>query len=315
MFVVIGTANIDLIVSGFDQMPTVMGDEFTTSSLVFCDEPLRLLLGGNGANCAYVLAGLGAPTGLCSAVGADELGRIVTGWLAQQGVELAGLLHHPTRATAFTTIVSDRALNRLAFHHQGALAAYTLADIPQAWLTGAQVVLATGYSIMPGLRPSGFAQALATAQAHGAITALDIGPAIGRPATLEELIPVLPHVDYLIANRHELSVCSGEETVEAGAQRLLVAGAACVIVKQGADGALICQLEGNQHTLAFPVEVHSTVGAGDAFNAGFLFARQGGAALAEAVRYGNAVAALVISSGRGILGCPTRAQVADLLAR
>jgi len=60
MFVVIGTANIDLIVSGFDQMPVVMGDEFTTSSLVFCDEPLQLVLGGNGANCAYVLAGLGA---------------------------------------------------------------------------------------------------------------------------------------------------------------------------------------------------------------------------------------------------------------
>jgi sugar/nucleoside kinase (ribokinase family) len=168
---------------------------------------------------------------------------------------------------------------------------------------------------MPGLRPAGFAQALAMAQAHGAITALDIGPAIGRPTELDELRPLLPHVDYLIANRHELSVCSGESAVEAGAHRLLAAGAACVIVKQGGGGALLCQSQGSQHIPAFGVEVHSTVGAGDAFNAGFLFARQRGAPLAEAVRYGNAVAALVISSGRGILGCPTGAQVAALMAR
>jgi sugar/nucleoside kinase (ribokinase family) len=296
MFVVIGTANIDLIVSGFAQMPTVMGDEFTTSSLVFCDDPLRLLLGGNGANCAYVLAGLGAAVGLCSAVGVDELGRLVIDWLERQGVALAGLLRHPTQATAFTAIVSDQALNRLAFHHPGALAAYTVADIPHPWLAEAQVLLATGYTIMPGMRPAGFAQALATAHQLGAITALDIGPAIGQPTQLDELAPVLPHVDYLIANRHELAVCSGEAEVETGAARLFLP-----------DGA--------QLVPAFPVLVDSTVGAGDAFNAGLLYACRQRLPLVEAVRFGNAVAALVISSGQGILGCPTPPQVAELLAQ
>jgi sugar/nucleoside kinase (ribokinase family) len=315
MFVVIGTANIDLIVSGFAQMPTVMGDEFTTSSLVFCDDPLRLLLGGNGANCAYVLAGLGAAVGLCSAVGVDELGRLVIDWLERQGVALAGLLRHPTQATAFTAIVSDQALNRLAFHHPGALAAYTVADIPHPWLAEAQVLLATGYTIMPGMRPAGFAQALATAHQLGAITALDIGPAIGQPTQLDELAPVLPHVDYLIANRHELAVCSGEAEVETGAARLLTAGAACVIVKQGADGATIFLPDGAQLVPAFPVLVDSTVGAGDAFNAGLLYACRQRLPLVEAVRFGNAVAALVISSGQGILGCPTPPQVAELLAQ
>ena len=61
MFLIIGTANVDLLVSGFAKMPGDSSDEFTTSNLVFCDEPLKLVLGGNGANCAYVLAGLGAP--------------------------------------------------------------------------------------------------------------------------------------------------------------------------------------------------------------------------------------------------------------
>jgi sugar/nucleoside kinase (ribokinase family) len=315
MFVVIGTANIDLIVSGFDQMPVVMGDEFTTSSLVFCDEPLKLVLGGNGANCAYVLAGLGAPTSLCSAVGLDELGRIVHGWLAQQGVDLTGFVHNRQRATAYTTIVSDRGRNRLAFHHQGALATYTLADLPAALLAQAQVVLVTGYSIMPGLRPTGFAQVLASARQQGAVTALDIGPAIGQPAQLAELEPFLPYVDYVIANRHELAVCTDEEETDRGAQRLLTSGAVCVVVKQGIDGTVVFQPGRRIHVPAFPVAVHSTVGAGDAFNAGLLYARKQGDALEDAVRFGNAVAALVISSSQGILGCPSLARVHEFLRR
>ena len=305
MFVIIGTANIDLVVSGFDKMPVVMGDEFTTSSLVFCDDALQMLLGGNGANCAYVLAGLGAHVSLCSAVGEDQLGRIVRNYLTEQGVDLAGFVQHPAHATAFTTIVSDRALNRLAFHHPGALAAYALSDIPPALLTRATVLLATSFSIMPQLRRDGFAQALRTAHQQGAITALDIGPAIGKPTHIDELIPVLPVVDFLLTNRHELSVCTGETDVGRGAGRLLSAGAACVIVKQGGDGATIYQAGCRAHVPGYAVEVHSTVGAGDAFNAGLLCARRQGASLEDAVRFGNAVAALVISSGRGILGCPS----------
>jgi sugar/nucleoside kinase (ribokinase family) len=315
MFLIIGTANVDLIVSGFDKMPRVMGDEFTTSSLVFCDDALKLILGGNGANCAYVLAGLGAPTALCSAIGQDELGRLVEMWLAEQGVNLAGCVQSTEHATAFTTIVSDRALNRLAFHHPGALAVFGLDDIPTALLQTAEVVLATSYPILPSLRPTGFARLLADAHGRGAITALDIGPAIGRPAQLAELAPLLPDVDYLIANRYELAVCTGVEDEEAGAALLLAAGASCVMVKLGAAGAAVYRAENQVRVPAFPVAVTSTVGAGDAFNAGLLYSLQLGRPLEEAVRYANAVAALVISSRQGILGCPTLDQVDDFLRR
>jgi sugar/nucleoside kinase (ribokinase family) len=315
MFVIIGTSNVDLIVSGFEQMPVVRGDEFTTDSLVFCDNPLQFVLGGNGANCAYTLAGLGAPTTLCSAIGVDELGRLVESWLAEQGVDLAALLRHPTCATAYTTIVSDRSRNRLAFHHPGALAAYEWADIPIELLRSADVLLVSSFTIMPQLRTVGFGRALATARSHGALTALDIGPAIGAPAALAELTTLLASVDFLIANRHELSICTGETTVERGAQRIIAAGARCVIIKQGSSGATFFQPGSQVHVPAFEVEVHSTVGAGDAFNAGLLFARQQGATLEEAVRFGNATAALVISSGRGILGCPSHARVLEFMRR
>jgi sugar/nucleoside kinase (ribokinase family) len=228
-------------------------------------------------------------------------------------VNLAGLVQSAERATAFTTIVSDRGLNRLAFHHQGALAAFCVDDIPAGVLAAADVVLATSYTIMPQLRPAGFAQLLADARRRGAITALDIGPAIGRPAQLEELAPLLPTVDYLIANQHELAVCTGVDDVEQGAKALLAAGARCIIVKLGAAGAAVWQAAGHQHVPAFSVQVFSTVGAGDAFNAGLLYGLRQEWVLEEAIRFGNAVAALVISGQRGILDCPSLEQATSFL--
>lgn len=315
MFVIIGTANVDLFVAGFQQMPRVMGDEFTTSSLVFCDEPLQFRLGGNGANCAYVLAELGAKTTLCSAIGQDQLGQLVDTWLTEQGVDLSGVTRRTDRATAYTAIVADQAQNRLAFHHPGALATYELADLPVDLLAAAEVLLISGYTILPGLRSGGFAKALQVAHEHGAITALDVGPAIGRPASLAELTPLLPHVDLLIANQHELAVCTNEAQPNVGATKLLAAGARCVVLKQGKTGATIFQAEQQQTIAAFPVLAHSTVGAGDAFNAGLLYARHQGVVLEEAVRFGNAVAALTVASPAGILGCPTQDQVLALLAQ
>src|SRR5829696_601156 len=100
MFVVIGTTTVDLYISGIDKMPRFEGDEFTASSLAFCSRPLTMTLGGNGANSAYVLASLGAPTALCSAAGRDLLGDTVAGWLQAKGVDLRGFVRSEQHSTA-----------------------------------------------------------------------------------------------------------------------------------------------------------------------------------------------------------------------
>jgi sugar/nucleoside kinase (ribokinase family) len=240
---------------------------------------------------------------------------MVRNWLAARAITLDGLVHDRGHATAFTTIVADRARNRLAFHHPGALAKFAYADIPQALLAAAEVLLVTSYTILPQLRSGGFAQALRGAQQRGAITAVDIGPAIGEPAQLRELALLLPDVDYLIANQHELAVCAGVDTMDEAASSLIKAGARCVIVKLGRDGAAIFGNGRRERIPAFDVHVHATIGAGDAFNAGFLYGVRAGRSLAEAARIGNAVAALVVSGERGILGSPSLEQVQAFLQK
>lgn len=318
MFLVIGTTTLDLVHSGIAQMPTVRGDEFTTDSLVFCQEPLQMLLGGNGGIAAYALARLGAPVALGSAIGNDPSGDLLQSWLCAAGVDTSGLLRHPTAATSTTTVVSDQSRNRLAFHHAGSSHHYAPTDLPPALLARAEVVLLSAFTLFRQWRPQGFAQTLAQAKAQGAITALDIGPAIGQPVTLAEIAFLLPHVDYFICNEHELAVCCHvDETPTgsaAGMAQVLAAGVGCAVTKRGAEGALV-QRQADATAVPVPifaVDAHITVGAGDSFNAGFLYAVHQGQPPVAAARFANAVAALVVASAQGAIGAPTLRQVEQL---
>jgi ribokinase len=314
MFVIIGTTTADLIVFCPAPFAHLSGDGFRANNLVFTDQPLTMLMGGNGGNSAYVLAGLGLSPVLCSAVGQDPLGDLLVRWLEGRQVNLAGLQRSDTYATSTSTILMPHAAEQAVFHHLGATQAISLAGLPEHFLTQAEVLLATSFSIVPQMRAAGFAQALAVTHQAGGLTALDIGPAIGQPVRLAELLPLLPHLDYLLANVHELAVLIGEADQEAATTRLLEVGVKRVVIKQGLAGAAVRGQGGVRVDVpGFPVVSHISVGAGDSFNVGFLYGVKLGWSLEEAVRFGNAVAALVVSSECGVLGGPSRVEVETFL--
>ena len=66
---------------------------------------------------------------------------------------------------------------------------------------------------------------------------------------------------------------------------------------------------------AFAVKANISIGAGDAFNAGFLYGVRQGWPPEQALRFGNAVAALTVASDRGVLGSPSLADVEAFLER
>lgn len=316
MYAIIGNTTVDLFNSGIDRMPGFGGDEFTTSNLAFCRSPLHLVLGGNSAIACYVLAKLGAHAVNCAAIGQDRLGDLVQEWLTEAGVNTRGLLRMADAATPTTTVMTDDALNRIAFHHPGASAVYAPAHLPENLWPDLEVLLLASFSLLPAWRPAGFAAVAARARQAGIVTALDIGPAIGQPVVFAELRDLLPDIDYFLCNAHELAVCTQEADVARGMRRILDAGATCVVIKRGVEGARVwantddspCDVPG------FGVDARFTVGAGDSFNAGFLYATQGGKTPTQAARFANAVAAFVVSAAQGALGAPNLAQVEAMLA-
>lgn len=324
MFTVIGTCTVDLFVSNLAGMPRSEGDEFTVDSLVFHDEPLRTSLGGNGANSAYVLARLGAEVELVGGLGKDHLGDWMAEQLVEAGVRTGRVRRYARQGTATTLILSDREQSRLAFHHEGANRAVDSGSVDGALIRGSDMLLLTSYSIMPGLRPHGAVELFKEAFQSDTRTAVDIGPAIGEPARLEEMGPLLGYTDYFICNEHELAVCTGGAELAAGMAAVLEGGASCVVIKRGAAGAAVLQKEEREATGAgstggptfvpgFSVDVQTTVGAGDSFNAGFLLAVLEGASAEDAARFGNAVAATVVSTPDRPLDALSREAVSRLI--
>lgn len=321
MFIVIGTATVDLFVANLVEMPRTEGDEFTVDSLVFHSEPLRTSLGGNGANSAYALASLGAEVALVGGLGEDHLGDWMAGQLADTGVEMGGVRRYPGQGTATTLILSDVHQNRLAFHHEGANRCVDDSSIEKSLVRRSDMLLLTSYSIMPGLRPQGAVDLFRGARQSDTSTALDIGPAIGEPARLEELRPLLAHTDYFICNEHELAVCTGGAELAAGMAAILEGGAGCVVIKRGEAGAVVLERNGSSagttgeptFVPGYSVEVQTTVGAGDSFNAGFLLAIHEGTPAAQAARFGNAVAATVVSTPDRPLAALSREAVNRLI--
>lgn len=313
MFIVMGTVTADLFIKSDEPLPSLGDDGFRSSNLLFTRSPLTITMGGNGGNSAYVLAGLGAETALCGAVGRDLLGDRLVGWLEERGVDLSGLLRSESAATSTSTIVMGGVDEQIVFHHLGSTAEADLEMVPDGLLASARALLVSSFPIMPRLRAGGFARALARVHARGGLTALDIGPAIGQPLSLAELAPLLADVDYLIGNQHELSALTGVQDPARICDQLFDLGASSIVIKQGEEGATCWSARDHIHVPAFAVDSQVTVGAGDAFNAGLILALAEGQPEEAALRFACAVAALVVAAEDGILGSPTRQKVEQFL--
>jgi ribokinase len=315
MLTVLGTTTLDIFIRGVDAMPEQGDAEFSNRSLVWLDRPVLPTLGGNGANAAYAAGALGNDVRLWSCIGADPFGDMVLGWLKNRNVDTSDMHMSTSAGTSATVVVTDTLLRRNSFHYPGPVSEFAPTARSAGTGHGGDCLLVTGYPLLQKWRGEATRHLLREAHSHGVRTALDIGPMIGPPVTVEELEPLLPSVDILFCNEFELGEVTGSEPKQ-GARWALSAGAQMVVVKRGEQGAAIFSAEGSTQieVPCFPVRAIGTVGAGDSFDAGFLYAYDRGSSSGESARFASAVAALVVSAPRGILDAPDADAVRAFLA-
>lgn len=101
-------------------------------------------------------------------------------------------------------------------------------------------------------------------------------------------------VDIALPTFPDEQMLFGDETPDGVAYRLKAAGVAEVVVKDGADPALVVDGDGQELVPAVTVTAVDTTGAGDSFNGGYLAARLAGLAPAEAAKRAHSVAAATV---------------------
>jgi sugar/nucleoside kinase (ribokinase family) len=299
IIVVSGAASVDITIRNppLNWYGGAGADSYTPGLIKRIEEPVEMVLGGNGAAAAYVIAKLGVRARLSSSVGNDSGGQLVRRWLEDAGVEL---LTAPTPSTMFAfTAVDDGGRRSGCLQYPGPPIDWqAAAQCDGAWLliaTHAQASLDDYRKIVDSLEH---------ARRDGRRTAFDCGISwLGKmPET--DMQALWQHTDLVIGTNDELGAWAKCTDPERIAERVLDHGPQQVIVKLGADGAAAQ----GQHEPFVRQPAHKlkcadvTIGAGDGFNGGALAALATGQSLSAAVDAGQKVASLIVQSGRGVIG-------------
>lgn len=303
---VVGGSTFDVLAAGLSRFPDIdpAGDEFTDRSLVHLEEPPVVSVGGNGGNLAFTLARLGSVTQLFTAVGDDPLGRWLTDQLEVAGCELSLL---PPSRTSFNFVATNRAGKRRSYFYPVTPDTETgLELLEQTRLRSGDHLALTGYPHPHLVMLNAWAH---RAHSAGATVSLDIGP-VTAGLRLSDLLPLLPDVDLLFCNQAELAALDDREDPARIVERLSRELGMGVAVKKGRSGSEFIGREQHISMPVKPIDARVTVGAGDAFNAGFIHSKfTEGHDIERSLGFATAVVAHILTEGRGIRGAPTASEI------
>jgi sugar/nucleoside kinase (ribokinase family) len=163
----------------------------------------------------------------------------------------------------------------------------------------------SSFYLQPALRP-GCQELFRRAKEAGLTTSLDpdVDPSGKWNGGMREL---LPYVDIFLPNEQEAARISGETDITAALNNLSRLSRT-VVIKRGAKGVLTKCGERTVEAPGFSVRPVDTTGAGDSFNAGFVFQFIQRAPLVNCVAWGNACGALSTRALGGTEGFPTRSE-------
>jgi 2-dehydro-3-deoxygluconokinase len=278
---------------------------------------LQLSIGGAESNLAIGLTRLGIPASWISVLGDDELGELVLHRLRAEGVDTGAVRQISDRPTGL--YLREEVAGRLrVYYYRSGSAAATLA--PDAFdpkiLTGAAFLHLTG--ITGALSPE-CAKFLpwAASAAHdaGVRVSYDVnyrsrlwGPSDARAAT-EALLPL---VDLVFVGHEEATALWGWDD-DAALDQLSMIGPRQIVLKLGAEGCTAL-IDGERlSSPGFPARELDPIGAGDAFDAGYLAASLWGWPPEKRLRTANAMGAFCVQNLGDYEGLPSRRELEGFL--
>jgi len=290
MILVVGDINVDITAPL--AAPPAEGEDCLSPELSF-------QCGGVGLNVAMVLARLGCPTRLLNSVGNDWFADIVLARAAREKIDVSQVQRSPRAMTGLMFITISPNGQRTFFGSRGACGELRVTERLHAWLDGVTALAIAGYAFLTPSSSECAGQLIAKAKARGIWVAVDVGTGPSREIP-ERIMQAVRDVDTVFANAIEAEALTGQPSAEGAFAAIEQACAREVVLKLGGEGCLVRDNGKLCGVPPFRVEVVDTTGAGDAFTAGFLAARQWGWSLRECALFANACgAAATTTMGAG----------------
>ncbi len=240
---------------------------------------VRFRRGGSAANTAAAVGALGGAAVLVCAVGSDGLGGRMIEALRADGVVVRAVRVRGSTPRLLALIAANG--ERSFVTDRGVADALAPDALRTAWFARADVLHVPAYSLLRPPTSDAAMRAADLTRAAGGFVSVDLAsraPLLAQGADHGLRAVRAASVDILFANRDEVTALVGAR----GARRLLDI-APVVVVKQGSAGCRVLWRGAAPAPGAAPVRVieidvatkplavSDTTGAGDAFDAGFLY--------------------------------------------
>jgi len=288
---IVGNLNIDLIIRNVPGLPKwgqeILGDNYV------------LVSSGQSAYTAFALSKFGVPTSLVGNVGSDIYGEKITQDLAASGLDISSVEVVQNGNTGITVAIVRKDGERAFVSDPSSLSKFDreLVERHLSKILSASIVCLVGIFFLPSFSLDDASYLFQSVRNAGKLSLLDTGwdPDNWGKQTVKDLRGSLQFVDFFIPNMDEARAITGIDDPHTAGLALLSDGCGTVVIKLGGEGSLLVSNSGEIHIPAHKVNVYDAVGAGDVFNAGFIFGTLQDWPLEARMVFGTATSASYIS--------------------
>ncbi|HIE33807.1 MAG TPA: carbohydrate kinase family protein [Candidatus Altiarchaeales archaeon] len=259
--------------------------------------------GGSAANTIAGLAKLGVKAGFIGAVGDDKEGKFLLNEFKKFGVDIGGIDILNGHTGIIIGFVDDKG-ERTLYPYPG------VNDLVEFRKEYSRYLENTKYLHLSSFvndKQFDVQKRLVESLPKNIIISFCPSDLYARRG-MDELLPIIERGSIIFLNETEIREITGEG-YRGGSTILIENGADTVVVTLGKGGCYIKNSDSEYRINAFHTRVVDTTGAGDAFNAGFLYGIINGKSLEESGRIGNWIASKCIEKFGARAGLPRKIEI------
>lgn len=257
--------------------------------------------GGSAANTIVGLARLGCITGFIGKVATDPEGSMLLEDFCREGVDTRGISVAKRGKSGVVMGFVDKKGARALYIDPGVNDKIVFNEIDKDYASSTTFLHLTSFVGEKSLQTQ---KKLLEKLPEKVKISFDPG-ALYAKAGLRRLEPIIRKTFVFMPNATELALLTGKSDYRMGAEVMLAKGVNTLAIKLGNKGCYVTDGKEDHLVHSFKVKVVDTTGAGDAFNAGFIYGLLSGKGLCEAGKTGNFVASKCIKEMGARAGLPT----------
>lgn len=298
----IGDVNIDVLTQPIKALPKKDKQKLLNK--------IYMTVGGGAANFSLQISKLGLKTREVGLVGKDVYGNFIKNELERNGIDCC-LKFTEKESTGISVGIEFVDGTKILLTYRGTNKIFSLRDFSLSKIRGKVLYLA-GYNLLENLQKD-MHKIISYGKKKHMLICLDPDLKSGKNFNEHEFFSLLKDINILFLNDYELRLLTGKN-LKKSIDFLLKKGTNIVVVKLGSRGCIAASKNMRVKMKVPKIQPRTSTGAGDIFNAGFVYEYIKNYDLKSACMFGNSTAVCSLSR-YGLKRYPSIKEISKMMKR